>query len=71
MNEQSALKAHAYIMAACMRAHVKVESMRVKNLSDVCSGKNPTYTEEQVMKVIEEEGIGYNDIQSILYHLDI
>lgn len=67
MNEQ-VLKDHAYIMSACMRAHVKVEAMRVKNLADVCSGNNLTYTEEQVMKVIEEEGIGYNDVQSILYH---
>lgn len=69
MISEQAMKDCMYVLGACTRAHIKVESMRIKNLADVCSGKKEiTYSEEDVLKVIEEEGIGYNDIQGMLYH---
>jgi hypothetical protein len=59
MNDE--LKA-AVIAANCARAQIRALGMLAENQQRGLMGQPYAYTEEAFNKVIEEEGIGYNDV---------
>jgi hypothetical protein len=65
MNE-SILRAHAMVVARAARALVRTSAMDAENLHRVNRGYAVAYTEEAFLQVIEEEGIGENQVISIL-----
>lgn len=67
MNEQDQ-KACAYVNAACTRATLRAMGMQARNMKSAIEGKGPMYVEGDFLEVIEVEGIGFNDVQSVLFH---
>lgn len=66
MSEQDQ-KACAYLNAAVARASIRAMGMQARNAQCEISNQRPMYMEEEFMAVILQEGIGYNDVQSVLY----
>lgn len=67
MSEESE-KACAYVNAACTRATLRAMGMQARNMKSAIEGKGPMYVEGDFLEVIVNEGIGFNDVQSVLYH---
>lgn len=60
-------RGYTYLNAACTRAMIRATGMQARNMQCMVKQQLPMYLEEDFLKVIDEEGIGYNDVQSILY----
>jgi len=55
------------IAQACIaRAMIKAMGMQAENQDRVARGLVPAYVEEQFIGVIQEEGIGWNQIMGLL-----
>lgn len=67
MNEQDQ-KACAYLNAACTRASIRAMGMQARNMQCVVKRQPPMYLEEEFLAVILQEGLGHNDVQSVLFH---
>lgn len=67
MNEQDQ-KACAYLNAACTRAMLRAMGMVARNKKCTMNCQHPMYLEEDFLGVIDSEGIGNNDVQSVLFH---
>ena len=68
MVSDQAIKAAADTYAGCTRASIRTMAMQSRNMECMIKHKPMAYTEEDFLKVIEEEGIGYNDVISKLFH---
>lgn len=58
----------AEIIAASTRASLRMAGMQSKNMDCMIRQKPVQYKEQDFLKVIEEESIGYNEIIGRLYH---
>lgn len=58
----------AYLNAACARASVRIAGMQSRNMDCMIRHMPLVYKEKDFLKVIEEEGIGENDVIHKLYH---
>jgi len=67
MNEQL-MRIFVELFGACTRASIITMGMQSRNMSDLVKHKSMTYNEEDFLKVIQDEGIGYNEILGRLYH---
>lgn len=66
MSEERGL---AMIQASVARALIKCEGMRARNLFRVQCGGQLLYVEEDFLRIIDEEGIGENDVlRTMLFH---
>mgnify|MGYP003530050156 FL=1 len=65
---EEASKSCAYLNAACTRATLIAMGMQARNMQCILRQQPPMYMEEDFMRVFDSEGIGFNDVQSVLYH---
>lgn len=58
---------YVYLNAACTRAMIRATGMQAENMRRMVQERgSPVYLEQDFLNVINEEGIGYNDVQSLL-----
>jgi len=55
-------KEYIYVMAACTRASLRMAGMQSKNMECFLKQKLPKYNEDAFLKVIDDEGIGFNAV---------
>ena len=60
-----AIKA-AMINARCAAAMIRAMGMQAENQNRSHRGENVAYWEDDFNRVIEEEGVGHNDVMSVL-----
>jgi hypothetical protein len=54
------------VIAASMRVLAAVEGMKAANMQCQVRGDSMAYGEAEFIKVVQEEGIGYNDVLETL-----
>lgn len=66
MNEPL-IRAQVAVTAACARATLRAAGMQAMNMECMIKHKPLVYLEADFERVITEEGIGYNDIHSLIF----
>lgn len=64
--DETVVKKYMDLYVACTRAQLRATGMQARNMKCMISHKLPLYTEEDFLKVLEEEGISEGKLSDTL-----
>lgn len=57
----------AILQCRVAEAHIRLEAMRTLNLERYAKGESPAYSEEAMLGIIDEIGIGHNAVFNFIH----